>query len=183
MIGGTTMRVVQVTVSPLTEEAFAPFGEVLAAPERDPDFTGISSAGWRASFESDSPPEVMVYRSRYSGLRFTVLERHLAVTQAFIPLGPVPAVVAVAPPTPGDDPPDPSDVRGFILDGTAGYVLKTGAWHSPDRYPRYPPSADVVIITDRATQHELESLPGGPWARTQAVDYVDRFGVTFEFSL
>lgn len=177
------MDVVRVSVAPLSADAFAPYGELLEAGEHGPDFTGISSAGWQASFESDSPPEVMLYRSRYSGQRFTTLERHLAVTQAFIPLAGVPAVVAVAPPTSGDEPPKPEDVRGFILDGKAGYILKTGAWHSPDRYPLYPPSSDVVIITDRATQHELERLPSGPWTRTQAVNYADRFGVVFEFKL
>jgi ureidoglycolate hydrolase len=177
------MRTVPLAVSPLIPEMFAPYGEVLAVGHGEPDFTGISSAGWRAHFESDSPPEVMVYRSRYSGPRFTTLERHHAVTQAFIPLAGVPALVAVAPPTDGDDPPDPSVVRGFILDGTAGYILQPGAWHSPDRYPLYPPHASVVIITDRATQAELERRPGGPWTRTQAVDYAIRFGVVFEFRL
>ena len=177
------LEVVRVKAEPLSAAAFAPFGELLAAGERTPDFTGISSAGWRVSFAADSAPEVMFYRSRYAGLRFRVLERHHHVTQSFIPLGRVPAVVAVAPPTPRDTLPDPRDVRAFILDGAAGYMLHAGTWHSPDRYPLYPPHADVVIITDHATQYELETNSGGPWERTEAVDCSERFGVEFEIVL
>jgi ureidoglycolate lyase len=177
------LEVVRVKVAPLTGEAFRPFGELLAPGDREPDFVGISSAGWRSSFAAGSEPEVMFYRSRYAGLRFRVLERHHHVTQTFIPLGRVPAVVAVAPPTGDDELPDSSDVCAFILDGTAGYVLHAGTWHSPDRYPLYPPHADVAIITDRLTQHELESSPRGPWKRTEAVDYADRLGIEFELEL
>ena len=178
-----SLEVVRINVAPLTADAFEPFGEVLAATERDPDFTGIHSVGWRSSFASDSPPEVMFYRSSYSGLRFNMLERHHSVTQSFVPLGTTPSVVAVAAPTLGDATPAPGDVHAFLLDGSAGYVLHTGTWHSLDRFPLYQAPADIVIITDRATQHELESSPDGPWERTEAVDYAERFGVNFEFEL
>lgn len=174
---------VRINVGQLSAESFAPFGEVLAVSDRAPDFTGISSAGWKASFESISPPEVMLFSSRYSGLRFTTLERHVQVTQTFIPLGRVPAVVAVAAPTSEDELPDPENVRAFLLDGSAGYVLKRGTWHSPDRYPLEPPSAEVVIITDQETQHELETVDQPDRRLTQAVDYAAEFGVTFEFEL
>ncbi|CAN5542421.1 ureidoglycolate lyase [soil metagenome] len=177
------LDVVRIPVSPLTEEAFRPFGELLSAGERDPDFTGISSVGWRSSFASDSPPEVMFYRSSYSGMRFSKLERHHAVTQSFVPLGRTPSVVAVAAPTSANRAPEPGDVRAFLLDGTAGYALKAGTWHSLDRYPLFQAPADIVIITDRLTQQELESSPAGPWTRTEAVDYAERFGVVFEFEL
>jgi len=177
------LEIVRVEVSPMTEAAFRPFGVMLSASDRAPDFTGISSVGWRAGFESDGLPEVMVYRSSYSGLRFSTMERHHFVTQSFIPLGSTPAVVAVAAPTSRDVAPEPGDVRAFLLDGSAGYVLKAGTWHSPDRYPLGTEPADIVIITDHATQHELESRPRGPWTRTEAVDYADRYRVTFEFDL
>ena len=174
-------HIVRLKVERLAPEAFAPFGEVLAAGEREPDFRGINSVGWRSGFASDSPAEVMFYRSRSAGLRFNVLERHHQVTQAFVPLGDTPSVIAVAAPTALDAVPEPEDLRAFLLDGTAGYVLRAGTWHALDRFPLTDDPADVVIITDRATQQELESNPGGPWMRTQAVDYAERFGVTFEF--
>lgn len=175
-------EVVQVRVEMLTPEAFAPFGEVMAIAAREPEYRGISSVGWKASYEASGPSEILMYSSRYAGLRFSVLERHVAVAQAFIPLGHVPAVIAVAAPTDGDAVPEPEDVRAFLLDGSAGYVLKTGAWHSPDRYPLYPPAADIVIITSRETQEELETVEPAARRLTNAVDYAER-GVTFELEL
>ena len=180
---GVGLRVVRLEVAPLTVAAFEPFGDLLTASGRAPDFTGINSRGWRSPFQSDSPAEVMFYRSGSAGLRFNMLERHHHVTQAFVPLGNTPSLIAVAAPTAAGALPDPADVRGFLLDGSAGYVLHAGTWHALDRFPLSDNPADVVIITDRATQHELESNRHGPWTRTEAVDYAGRFGVVFEFEL
>ncbi len=180
-MGDTGLTSVRLQVEPLTAEGFEPFGELLAAGNGAPDFTGINSVGWRSQFASDSPPEVMFYRSQAAGLRFHMLERHHHVTQAFVPLGGVQSVIAVAEPTVGDAPPAPEDVRAFLLDGRAGYVLHAGTWHCLDRFPLSDDPADVVIITDQATQAELEAHPQGPWTRTEAVDYADRLGIEFEF--
>ena len=176
-------RVVRVKAELLTPEAFAPFGEVLSLREQPPDFHGNTSVGWKANFEGSGATLIMTLSSRYVGLRCTSLERHLNVTQTFIPLGRVPAIIAVAVPTDGMKTPAPEDVRAFILDGSAGYVLHAGAWHSPDRYPLYPPSAEIVIITSHETQHELETLERVGWRHTQVVDYAAEHGVTFEFEL
>lgn len=176
-------ELVRIQVALLNEDTFAPFGEVLAAKRGAPDFTGISSVGWKAGFTCNGPPELMVYSSRYSGLRFTLLERHFDVTQSFIPLGRVPAVVAVAAPTARDQLPEPGDVQAFLLDGSAGYVLRQGTWHSLDRFPLYPPSAEIVILTARATQQELETVAQEQWRLTQQVDYQAACGVTFELVL
>lgn len=173
--------IVRVQVELLTPEAFAPFGEVLSARDDPPDFIGFESVGWRSMFSCQSEPEVMFYRSHYSGLRFHSLERHFQVSQAFIPLGRVPAVIAVA--APGEEPPDPQDVHGFLLDGTAGYILHPGTWHAPDRYPLYPPESDVVMITDRDTQNEVATQPSDEWRLSQLVDYEEKGSVTFEFEL
>lgn len=177
-------RTVQINVEPLTEAAFRPFGQLISASDRSPDFEGVSSDGWKAHFEADGPTLVMLLSSRNEGLRFTRLERHFGVTQTFIPLGQVPAVVAVAAPTAADDPaaiPAPEDVHGFLIDGSAGYVLKRGTWHSLDRYPLSEQASQIVIITDHRTQDEIEHAPRDQWHLTQDVDYATRFGVTFEF--
>lgn len=175
------LRIIRLPIEPLTAEAFAPFGKLLAAGANPPDFTGINSSGWRGGFHSDSPAEVMFYRSQAAGLRFTRLERHHHVTQAFVPLGNTPSVIAVAAPTAADAVPAPEALRAFLLDGSAGYVLNAGTWHALDRFPLGDAPADVVIITDRATQAELEANSRGPWDRTEAVDYAERSGVAFEF--
>jgi len=178
-------RLVQIKVELLTPEAFRPFGELLSTATRPADFNGLNSDGWKVAYSATALPLIMTLSSRYSGLRFGKLERHRNVTQTFIPLGRIPAIVAVAAPT-GDDPetiPAPEDVHAFLLDGSAGYVLKRGAWHSLDRFPLYPPSAEIVIITSQDTQDELESAPRETWRLTQEIDYATRFGVTFELAL
>ena len=174
---------IRVKVAMLTAASFAPFGVVLASADQEPDFRGISSVGWKAPFACNGPAEVLLYSSRYTGLQFSTLERHFTVTQAFIPIGRVPAIVAVAAPTDDTTIPAPDEIRAFLLDGSAGYILHPGAWHSPDRYPLYPPSAEVVIITSRETQHELETVEREHWRLTQAVDYTQERGVTFALEL
>jgi ureidoglycolate lyase len=174
---------IRVKVDLLTAESFAPYGMLLAIADREPDFRGISSVGWKAHFACSGPAAVMLYSSRYTGLQFSTLERHVAVTQAFIPIGRVPAIVAVAAPTDDTTIPAPEAVHAFLLDGSAGYILHAGTWHSPDRYPLYPPSAEVVIITAQETQHELETVERQHWRLTQAVDYAQERGVTFAFEL
>ncbi len=175
-------RTVQVPVLPLTHETFAPFGELLASRDTEPDFTGLMSVGWNAEFRVTGEIHIMTLRSRYSGYRFSMLERHFDVTQTFIPIGSATALVAVAAPT-GDRPPDPADVRGFLLDGSAGYVLHRGTWHSLDRYPIRSEASDLVIITGRRTQEDLETHDRPQLELSEQIDYADQFGVTFTFDL
>jgi ureidoglycolate hydrolase len=178
-------RVVQIPVAPLTEEGFRPYGELIHAAERPADFQGITTEGWKTAIEVDGPPMIMFLSSRGEGLRFTRLERHFGVTQTFIPMGSVPSLVAMAAPTDPDPAaiPAPEDVRGFLVDGSAGYVLKRGTWHSLDRFPLADKPSQIVIISALPTQEELETAPQDVWRLTQDVDYNARFGVTFEFSL
>lgn len=176
-------RVFHVRAEMLAPDTFLPFGQVLCLRDQPPDFHGTTSIGWKANYQGSGEPLIMTLSSRYVGMRCTTLERHLNVTQTFIPLGRVPSIIAVAAPTDRDATPAPEDVRAFIIDGSCGYVLMAGTWHSPDRYPLYPPSAEIVIITSHDTQHELETLDRTEWQFTQAIDYQAEIGVTFEFEL
>jgi ureidoglycolate lyase len=180
--GGQMARIVRVPVEPLTEDAFAPFGEILGPKDQPPDFRGVSSVGWNSGFELSGAPHVMAYRSEPVGLQFRFLERHFSVSQTFIPLGNTRAVVAVAAPTDPDPDalPKPDDVRAFLIDGSVGYLLRRGTWHSLDRYPLQSRPADIVIITEWETQDELLHMDQSRWTRTQQVDYLERFDVRFE---
>jgi len=113
-------------------------------------------------------------------MRLSRLERHFNVTQAFVPLGSGPALLAVAASTDAATIPRPEEVRAFLIDGSCGYVLKRGTWHSPDRYPVQRGESRVVMVTSRSTQDELETKPRDAWRLTQQVDYAERFGVTFQ---
>jgi ureidoglycolate lyase len=177
----------EVKIEPLTDEAFVPFGQIISVKDRAPDFqTASGTRGWAVDFQSGTPL-LMLLHTPYQGLSFTKLERHFSVTQTFLPMGGSPAVVAVAPADSGDrdQVPSPSDVRAFLLDGTKGYVLGHGVWHSLDRYALYPPATQWVIITDHETQRNLTAGDAGTRALqlTQEVDFATRFGVTFALSL
>lgn len=179
-------QVVHVEAELMTEESFQSFGALLAPRGEGADFHGLMSDGWKTPFEIDGSPLFMTLVSRFSGMRFTWLERHFGVTQTFVPLGTVPALVAVAAPTDLSDPeavPRPEDVHAFVVDGSCGYVLKRGTWHSLDRYPLYPAESRLVIISSQETQVELETADRAGWRLTQQVDFEARFGVTFQLGV
>ena len=182
--GMTTIHAVK--IEPLTEQAFAPFGQLISAKDRVPDFeTKSGTRGWAVDFASGRPL-LMLLRTPYQGLRCTKLERHFNVTQTFLPMGGSPAVLAVAAPSGnGDSLPSPSDVHAFLLDGRAGYMLRRGTWHSLDRYALYPPATEWVIITDHETQDDLVEGYAGqhPLRLTQEVDFAAKLGVTLELVL
>ena len=156
----------RLTIEPMTEESFKPFGEVLDAGERPSDHRIITSV----PFEADGEGTLGVIWQPYEGLTFNQLERHFAVTQTFIQLAGPPAVVAVAEPTDLDDPeaaPDPSEVRAFLIDPAKGYSLKRGTWHSLNRYILAPPGATFVTMNSRPNP-------------TQIVDYEENYGLTYK---
>jgi ureidoglycolate lyase len=176
-------RVHRIQIEPLTPEAFAPFGTVIDVGHRPPDYVGTSGTeAWHMAFESGRPL-VSLLRTPYQGLRFRTMERHFHVSQAFIPLGGEPAAVAVAPPSADlDAVPELEAIRAFLLDGSKGYVLHRGTWHSLDRFPLRPPDTRFVMLTDRETQDDLTAAYAArrPAALTQEVDLEQVLGATIE---
>lgn len=180
-----TTRTRQLKVERLTPEAFAPFGQVIAAQDRKPEFEGLSGTQlWGLDFEVDGRLQLGFLRVPYQRLAFKTMEQHFGVTQSFMPAGGPPAVLAVAAPTPRDVTPKPEDVRAFLLDGTRGFILKRATWHSLDRFPIFPPHGDWVILTDwETTEDLLASADRLGTNLTRAVDFDKQYGVTFEFDL
>ena len=178
-------RIVHLAPEPLTEVSFKPFGQVIEEKDRPPDFRGEKGTlRWNVEFQGGRP-QLGFIKTPYQGLAFTKLERHFRLSQTFIPLGGAPAVVAVAAPTSPDDReaiPRPEDVRAFLIDGSKGYVLAPGTWHSLDRFPLAPPDTRFVMITDHETADDLSAAYAGRggWQVTQEVDFAARFGVRFE---
>jgi ureidoglycolate lyase len=176
-------RVHAIRIEPLTAEAFAPFGGIIDVGARAPDYVAASGTqGWHVAFESGRPL-VSLLRTPYQGLRFRTMERHFQVSQAFIPLGGEHAAVAVAPPSADrEGVPQLDAIRAFLLDGSRGYVLHRGTWHSLDRFPLRPPDTRFVMLTDHETQADLTAAYGAgkPAALTQEVDLERVFGATIE---
>ena len=90
----------------------------------------------------------------------------------------------VAPPTDRGDRtalPPPVSVRAFHMDGSAGVVLRRGTWHALRRFPVGAPLIDIVLLTGRDTQAELErqARDGSLPKLTHEADYASVHGVTF----
>ncbi len=120
--------------SPLTSEAFAPFGVVI----QHPGGTGRAiNAGSAQRFDlspdlqlqaADGKAALALFhaQARVFPQTVTMLERHALGSQSFIPLGQRRFVIVVAP---AGDAPRMEDVRAFITNGEQGITLSPGVWH------------------------------------------------------
>ncbi|MGI9659448.1 MAG: ureidoglycolate lyase [Gaiellaceae bacterium] len=122
-----------IPVEPLTEEGFAPYGDMIAVRgEPLPHVYGDTMDVYEAGFhECDVETEFIVTRYRLRSPQILYLERHHQITQTFIPMMGDPFIVAVAPP---DAPlenglPSLDTVKAFLVPGEAAAKLHRGTWH------------------------------------------------------
>lgn len=124
----------QLKVETLTPAAFAPFGTVLTEAGRDR--LPINTYGdkldlYRETFESDQPVEWFIVRGkkRWNGVLF--LERHMQITQTFIPIGNAPFLTVVAPPNckEVDGFPALTELRAFLVPGHMPIQIHRATWH------------------------------------------------------
>jgi ureidoglycolate lyase len=131
------MADITLPVLPLTAEAFAAFGQVIAADtaaqryainegtaERFHDLARIDTtrAGGR--------PVLSLFRAtpRHLPLQVKLMERHQLGSQAFMPLGSLRFLVLVAPAGPA---PTAQGLRCFIASPGQGVNFDAGTWHHP----------------------------------------------------
>lgn len=156
-----------IKVEPLTPEAFAPFGRVLAKPDTPTEaadradldvWFGISDL---MGLENKNPIITFLECTRHD-LPVNQIERHNRTPEAFIPLEGE-SVILVAPISDPQDPnavPDESELRAFLLDGSAGVFLPRGAWH----WAPFPigESATFLLIFDSDILNDIEIREIGP---------------------
>jgi ureidoglycolate lyase len=128
------MKQIKIKAKPLTADAFAPFGVILSNENRTR--LPINSYGdkaniYREGFESDQPIEWLIPHFTNRGNKPTYLEKHLQLTQTFIPLGNKPYIMVVAKP---DAPtqaglPKATEIHAFYVRGNQGVQLHRGTWH------------------------------------------------------
>lgn len=156
------------------DEAFAPYGRIVRRPETTTraDLASGAVESWRLPFASASPPEVMFNRYHDRGRTFSVMEKHLDVTQCFFPLGGVSYIMVVGRDTAAGGF-EPAQVEAFHVPGHHGVLLWRGVWHALARFPVDAPYIDFAFITDARTQAEIEAhLSGGdPPQRTAFIDF------------
>ena len=180
----------ELKIEPMTEESFAPFGELWDAVDRPGDHRVISPTGYKY----EGRTKVHVIWQPYDGFTFNELERHWGVTQSFIQLSGSPAVVCVAAPTKTEDPtdvPDPADVRAFLIDPAKGYSYKRGTWHSLNRHILAPPGATFVILNSDPNPTQMvnyETSTGtvyqdlGSDAKPETIEHARNFATIFEIT-
>jgi ureidoglycolate lyase len=123
----------ELTPEPLTARAFTPYGSLIEASDEAVgiDINQGHAVRYDALAEADVAEEggkavISLFRARPLGeLVLRVFERHPLGSQAFVPLGGRPYLVAVAPP--GDF--DPAAVRIFRAEGHQGVQYRKGVWH------------------------------------------------------
>lgn len=153
-------------VQPLTQQAFAPYGDVLGGEVASGLFINGGTSekialGDPALTGQDGEPSLNLYRARANPLPFTAveLERHCIGSQSFIPLAGVPFVVIVAlgdPATSGKTPLE-SSIAAFWVDGSCGVTFKPATWHHPLLSQQ---NGDYVVLERRGriVDCEIQSL-------------------------
>ena len=115
----------------LTAEAFAPFGEAIAA-EGAAD--RIINRGWCERFHDRADLDfgggragVSLFRAKPRALPYTLdlLERHPLGSQTFIPMAMAPFLVIVAPDAAGR----PGAPRAFLTEAGQAISYRRGVWH------------------------------------------------------
>ncbi len=132
-------------IEPMTEQSFAPYGELWDTEDRPADRRLLISTGY--SYGGRTTVST-IWQPR-AEMTFNLLERHFGVTQSFIQMSGSPAVVCVAPATASEAPtdvPEPADVRAFRIDPTKAYSFNRGTWHSLNRLVLSPPGASFLIL-------------------------------------
>ena len=128
------MSVGKLAVKPLTQEAFAPYGDVVESEGRDSYFINNGMAERfhalaRVETKGDgSYPVISLVKSKKFELprRVDHVEYHPLGSQAFLPIDQTPFVVVVAE---AGEAPTPDQLQAFVTNGRQGINYHAGTWH------------------------------------------------------
>jgi len=144
----------RVALRPLTPDAFAPFGDVLAhrgSARRTPYPSAFPGAFPGALQAAAASPRPALWVSRVTvaqplPLRVGQMERRRHAAQSFVPLHAGHWLVLVAPDAPGGGP-DPAGVLAFLAGPGVGVCYRTGTWHG-SLAVLDAPAEFVVLMSD-----------------------------------
>lgn len=126
-------------IEALTAEAYAPYGDVIAAglagatgkPANYGTARRFDRLATLENLRTTATPNVSVFRSAARTdfpFRLALLEKHPGSTQVFIPMSARRYLVVVAL---GDEAPDLTTLRVFSATGKQGISYRPGVWHHP----------------------------------------------------
>ena len=93
---GEMATTIELEAEPLTAEAFAPYGQLIAARDDAADYAQPLLEVWHLDFRADAPVRLQIMRYHEKPMTFSRLERHTRVSEGRIPLDGARAVLAVA---------------------------------------------------------------------------------------
>ena len=135
MINAPLNAAAALAAQPLTSQAFAPYGTVIAAPAgkgrpiNDGNATRFDLLDDMRLDAEGGRPMLALFRaqSRHFPHEVSELERHALGSQTFVPLGERRFVIVVA--RAGEAPVSARQLSAFVTDGRQGIVLAPGTWH------------------------------------------------------
>lgn len=145
----------QITPKPLTQEAFAPYGDVIEAGStevrtiNEGNTQRFHNLAKLDLIQDQGCASINIFRSTPLELPITIklMERHPKSSQAFFPVSDNPYLVIVAPP--GEL--DPSKIEVFLAAGHQGVNYHRGTWH---HYSLALGSRSDFLVVDRIAEDE-----------------------------
>lgn len=149
---------------PLTAEAFAPYGDVIASDNHAPLIIndGMTERYHALAQVQTSSPNDQVLINLFHAKPYQLpmplfsMERHPLGSQAFMPLDARPFIVVVAP---VGEQIALQDVRAFITDGRQGVNYHQGVWHHSLIAPDSP--ARFLVVDRSGPGNNCDVLPIG----------------------
>jgi len=142
--------------TPLTADAFAPFGEVIATDVADCFFINDGNArryDALATVRTDGGEAILsIFRGTPwpAPVHIRMLERHPLGSQAFVPMQPRPWLIVVA------ERPEASACRAFLARGDQGVQIAAGTWHHPLLV--LAETHDFLVVDRRGPGENLEEV-------------------------
>lgn len=158
----------QITLEPLTKEAFAPFGDVLdtsGAPDKIINQGLCGRYHDRAALDfADGAAGISLFKAepRQLPLTLDMMERHPDGSQAFLPMSHDPFLVIVAPDAAGV----PGLPRAFLTTPGQGVNYHRGTWHGV-LTPLHAPGLFAVVDRIGAGMNLEEHWFKTPYTVTQ----------------
>lgn len=123
----------RIPASPVTQEAFAPFGRVIdLTREQDPEVIETAGPRWVDHYTKEALlreiPSLGRTLSSTVGDPIELMERHEHVGEAIVPAG-APVVLTVTEPT-AEPRPRAEAARSFIIAPGTVVVMNPGVWHA-----------------------------------------------------
>ena len=118
------------TLEPITEATFAPFGQLLRSPA--PGGPRLELIEALQNLRPSASPRLSLATVAPKPLPLTAveMERHVYSSQAFVPIDCDSYLVLVAEHG-ADDRPDPATLRAFRVPGDVGINYAANTWHHP----------------------------------------------------